>query len=985
MAISEIIKFWAKTSHDGDNHPNAFHPLICHMIDVASVAHAMWSGVLPEVTQKRLARPFGLEKDLEKAGTVIAFLAGLHDLGKCSPPFALRGKNKPESFQTRRLFELYASMDCDCDSPKAASDVPHGYVTALTLPNILMEKYGVGKRLAKSLAEVIGGHHGIFATSSHFQTINGYKRAEALGNDTWDAARKGLVEALAEVMGAFIAGESAQNDKLDNSTAMILAGFVSVTDWIGSNTEFFPSEVENSYDPITVELPSYYLKASEFADNALQELGWKKWPKNPAVKTFEELFPAIKNKRDLQSKAIEIAKDIESPGIFIVEALMGEGKTETAMFLADYLNAVIGTRGIYFALPTQATSNQIFGRVAAFLKNRFEGTDEFINLLLQHGHASISDEFMKQMMDYRKIKNTYADGDISLKTNANIAAAEWFTYKKRGLLAPFGVGTIDQILLAALQTKHVFVRLFGLAHKTVIIDEVHAYDAYMSTLLERLLEWLGALGSPVIILTATLPKNRRDALIKAYLKGLGQPFETNDGPTASGDADVYPRISYAVNHTPNKTFQVKRLETAPENVRTLGIEWKNEETFVGELKEKLKHGGCAAIICNTVRRAQKIYEQLNNDPFFMGKTSDGKPRLDLLHARYRVIDRQEHEKRALVRFGKEGSTVVLTENGVKVEHPVQRPHMAVLVSTQIIEQSLDLDFDLMISDLAPADLLLQRSGRLQRHQRDDRPPAFRDETTGKTVPSLWILHQPLDENGEAKTFTQGKQQGLPDFGDSGLIYDKHILLRTWLALRNKDTIDVPGEIETLIETIYGDGQTLFEVNENYAELLSITKFEYENALKLEEDQAQSRYISHPFFSGKLGNLLGIPKEEEAPDLHPHSQAMTRLVEPTAQVACLWEQDERIYVNENYECEVDLTDLPDRELQKKILMNAISVASKSVVFELFKEAVPMGWEKSALLCRHRALLFDSNRKCEKFGYAFELHTEMGLLIYKKGDL
>src|SRR5207248_9773559 len=105
---------------------------------------------------------------------------------------------------------------------------------------------------------------------------------------------------------------------------------------------------------------------------------------------------------------------------------------------------------------------------------------------------------------------------------AGVVAAEWFTHRKRGLLAPFGVGTVDQVLLAVLQTRHVFVRLFGLAHKTVVVDEVHAYDAYMTTLLERLLEWLGALEAPVVLLSATLPRERRDRLARAYGNGLGR-------------------------------------------------------------------------------------------------------------------------------------------------------------------------------------------------------------------------------------------------------------------------------------------------------------------------------------------------------------------------------------------------------------------------------------------------------------------------------
>src|SRR5207248_6281763 len=103
------------------------------------------------------------------------------------------------------------------------------------------------------------------------------------------------------------------------------------------------------------------------------------------------------------------------------------------------------------------------------------------------------------------------------KRPSAVVAEEWFARnKKQALLAPFGVGTIDQALLAVLQTRHVFVRLFGLAGKCVVLDEVHAYDAYMTTLMERLLRWLAALGCPVMLLSATLPRDKRVKLLRAY-------------------------------------------------------------------------------------------------------------------------------------------------------------------------------------------------------------------------------------------------------------------------------------------------------------------------------------------------------------------------------------------------------------------------------------------------------------------------------------
>jgi CRISPR-associated endonuclease/helicase Cas3 len=957
----------------------------------------MWNRVLPLVTKRRLAKPFGLDCDfpncghteanencsLHKAGRMIAFLAGLHDLGKCSPPFALRGKTKNETEQTRRLYDLYARTDCDCETFQPAFKVPHGYVTAMKLPSILEDEYRFPPRFARRVSEIIGGHHGIFATGDDLRTISDFHPEESFGGEPWDEARVSLFHELARLLDVSLDGLECSFPDLDNATSMVFAGFVSVADWIGSNADFFKCLVEDSTSLADHDLGKYLETSRALADKAVTDLGWKKWPRSTDLKDFHELFPKIEHKRDLQSKAVEIASSIDSPGIFIVEALMGEGKTETAMYLADVMNAKLGTRGIFFALPTQATSDQMFGRLAGFLKHRFEETDHFINLMLQHGHASLSDEFIANKKQFRKIQGIFDENESLSEKYPNIAAAEWFTYRKRGLLAPFGVGTVDQILFAALQTKHVFVRLFGLAHKTIIIDEVHAYDAYMSTLLCRLLEWLGAMGSPVVILSATLPKQRRTELIKAYLKGIGQDIGNDEMLTSTGDHDVYPRISFALQSTPEKTFNVTHLDTAMENTRSIAIEFKDEQTFVIELKQKLAGGGCAAVICNTVGRAQTIYELLKNDEFFAGSASDGLPKLDLLHSRFRLKDRRDRERRSMLRFGKEGTTVPFTENGIKVDHKVRRPDTAVLVSTQIIEQSLDIDFDIMVSDLAPADLLLQRAGRLQRHQRPDRKSAFCDPETGKPKAELWILRPPLDENDDIAV----NEKGRPELGPSGLIYDPHILIRSWFTLRGRVKIDVPADVEDLIEMVYdGGGLPLDGLSENDLALLTSTRPQYEAGLTGQSKQAESHYISRPYFNGHLGKLLGKPKEEEAPELHPDSQAMTRLVEPTVQVACLWKKDGKLYLDDKYRTIVDLTskDKPAIDLQKDIIFNSVSVSSKSVVFQFFDEPVPVGWQRSPLLRRHRYLEFDSDGKCEKFGHIFELNSDKGLLIGKKEE-
>ena len=844
-----ILKFWAKTSKE-ENLPNAFHPLICHLIDVAVVTHKMWQEVLPKATKERINQAFGIED----GGKLVALIAGLHDLGKCSPPFQLRGNNEKHkvTFKFLRIYEK-TCFEVEGGVPPAM-DAPHGFVTTIELPEIL-ESYGFSQKIAEQIGILIGGHHGIFPNSD-WRKNNALKANEKnLGNEHWKNARRELAETLAELLNIETL-QINENAKLDNGTIMILAGLVSVADWIGSDTQFFDCAIKDFNEDFELNLGEYLNHAEDKAETALEQLGWLNWAEIEKPKEFHELFPKIKKPRGLQTEAIEIAKDLKSQGIVVIESPMGEGKTEAAMFLADTFNAVLGQRGIYFALPTQATSNQMFGRVEEFLSNRFEKGN--IHIQLQHGHSSLSAEFETLKEGFKEIRKNDSKGIHGIYEECSgdtcvphVVAAEWFTYRKRGLLAPFGVGTIDQALMAVLQTKHVFVRLFGLAHKTIIIDEVHAYDAYMSTLLERLLEWLAALGSPVILLSATLPKSRRDALIKAYQKGLGKEAETRT--LVSVPDDKYPRISYATD----STIKVRHIKTSAKK-QTLHIEkideilvkesensYNIDESFVQKLKEKIKDGGCVAIICNTVGRSQEIYERLFKDKFFADK-------IDLLHSRFRFCDRETREKRVLGRFGKPD------ENG---ENP-NRPKCAVLIATQIIEQSLDIDFDLMISDLAPIDLLLQRAGRLFRHERK-RPSEFNQS-------ELWIIQPEIKDD-------------LPEFGVHKVIYDEHILLRTWLELHKVEQIEIPGEIENLIEAVYDLETPKESLPEYLIDLWGKSLAKCLKSISDDNDQAENRYIKRPSYSRHISGIFTNNLEEDNPDIHQSLQAVTRLTQPTATV------------------------------------------------------------------------------------------------------
>jgi len=586
-------------------------------------------------------------------------------------------------------------------------------------------------------------------------------------------------------------------------------------------------------------------------------------------------------------------------------------------------------------LPTQATSNQMFGRVREFLGGRY--AEEVVNLQLLHGHAALSAEFAVLRANAEALLEPAGvcgsagyDG-----APAGVVAAEWFTHRKRGLLAPFGVGTVDQALLAVLQTRHGFVRLFGLADKAVVIDEVHAYDAYMSTLLERLLEWLGALGASVALLSATLPTARRDALLAAYARGIGA------APPGSPPAS-YPRLSWVGaagaggQSVEAASSKVIRLRWVDGRVPEAGAPFALAE----RLKEALKHGGCAAVICNTVGRAQAVYRALK--PHFDERE------LDLLHARFLYGERELREQRALRRFGKEGAAVETADGPVRV----RRPDRAVLVATQVIEQSLDLDFDLMVTEPAPTDLVLQRAGRLHRHGRM-RP-------AGLEEPTLWVCEPDKVEDG------------VPTFdGGTAAVYDSHVLLRSWLALKDRAAVDVPADVAGLVEAVYADERACpVEASAALRSHWEKTRDKHLEDIRNERLEAESRWVKPPSFGGAFWRMTADPREEDAPDFHRAHQALTRLTERTVSVVCLTDKEA---------AGLALRRRPSLRDAKALLRRSVSISSKRVVHELLALETPKGWSESSLLRHHRLIVLTAGSSEPVGKYRLRLEQDIGVEI------
>lgn len=446
----QIVHLWAKY----DRHAETCHPLIYHLLDVAAVATRLWDLALSPAQKIRLQNLMDL--DDKPARQQLALLAGLHDIGKATPAF------------------------------QNLVDTRHGAPSAAIVNSWLTGK-GVDPIHARRLASAIGGHHGRWIAAHETMVIR-------TGKGNWKKLQVATCDALQQALNVRAIALPSQVEDL-NAFAAFLSGLVSVCDWIGSNINYFP------YEEREIALQAYYTRALVQAQQALAGLGWLGWSPDRCQPAFESLFPFPPNA--LQRAGINVLQELpNTPRLILIEYPTGGGKTELALYTADWLVNRFGLSGSYIAMPTQATSNQMYGRVSEFLEGRYPEADTKARLI--HSQA-------EQVLD----RQPYCPSNQHEGNKSEWDAADWFATGKRALIAPYAVGTIDQALLSVVGAKHHFVRLFGLSHKVIIFDEIHSYDIYMSVIIERLIQWLVALESPMILLSATLSRSARAKLLRA--------------------------------------------------------------------------------------------------------------------------------------------------------------------------------------------------------------------------------------------------------------------------------------------------------------------------------------------------------------------------------------------------------------------------------------------------------------------------------------
>lgn len=787
--VTTYWQLWAKTSTD-----DRWHALPCHLLDVAAAAEALWHR-LPYSSRALPLQIFGERI----AARICVFLAAAHDVGKANRYFQAKTNRQYKRLQ-------YIGFDLP---PRGTDDSPrHGQATGAYLKPWLMQHWEWSQPIAETVALAVGGHHGSFFPDT--------KRA-SLGVDCppWSEMGLALLDVLSEVLEVEIPAEP----KPLNPFLGWLAGFVSVADWLGSH------ESMTVWQTGEMRFADYLRESRGRAKTLLEQLHWQV-PPATATLAISHLLPAGGTPNELQQLAGEVAPDFS---LAIVEAPTGEGKTEAAFALAEPARST-GT-GIYFALPTMATANGLYDRVETYLKKATGNADLEARLL--HSQAWLFRENVETAQNPGNEGNEQAT-----------QVRDWFAGAKRGLLAPFGVGTIDQALIAALRAKHGFVRLFALAGKTVVIDEVHAYDVYMADLMDVLLGWLHALGCRVILLSATLPKVRRQALLRAW------------GVQGEQPESVYPAITWINTEGMllSRGFGVQPRKPLTMELISAGDEEHWAQGAARILQRVRAQGGLGALVLNTVRDAQNAYDWLSEQRL------DGL-HLDLFHARFTAQDRNAIEKRVLERFGRNGA----------------RMQPAILVATQVIEQSLDLDFDHMVSALAPIDLLIQRAGRLHRHRRQIDGILREDHGCDERPnPVLQVLALPLESDG------------LPDI-KKAFVYSPDVLMRTMQKLHSNLKILRPSDVVDAIEAVYGEAERAGAMS---AWEQKIEKLKLKTAQKTQQQRRQAERATICAVNDDDNLIVEEPLDLDENDERQSSQlgARTRLEDrPSVTVALLREE------------------------------------------------------------------------------------------------
>ena len=802
---------WAKS--------NPYKQLLSHMIDTGCCAKAFLKSSSSVSLLDFLCSQWRCSK--KEAISFSGYLAAMHDIGKATPQFQREDDALFSKLKSQGLSELF--------SEKYIGNTRHEHDSAKIAKRIWKTRK-IDAQLSTPYACILSLHHQRLESNNQRQSIPG----------VWLEIQDKLE---AEVRSTFEPPAIFPCPEQMDPVCILLTGLIILCDWVASSGPFDRNSIVDE---------NYQAASMEIAENTLEKYGLIGSRANLAVGMFSSVWPQIQTPRDIQRKCEQINPDAP---LTIIEAPMGEGKTEAALYLAERMCSVWNKRGIYIALPTQATSNQMYGRTNAMLDTIHSG-----HARLLHGTAFLQDE-------ERRVQSDDAQ-----------EAERWLGSLRMGMLDENGVGTVDQAMAGVLRARFSVLRLLGLENKVLVIDELHAYDAYMSKIIQSLLRWCKGLRIPVILLSATLQESQRKDYISCF---------TEHVPDLSSAYPLITQVNEAGEMT--QTEAAATLETTYSFVPVrLG---QNEKLIAQYAVDHIKHGGCYCVLVNTVGKAQNVYRALLEIVAPDTKTM-------LFHARFPIGRREEIEKECLTCFGKGAGAV--------------RPEKAILVATQVVEQSLDLDFDGMLTELAPIDLLLQRAGRVHRHRDRKRPKEFEQPLVHVILPDEDAI---MDLNSR--------------FGDSGYVYAPFLLNNTERLLEHGLGVHVPDDVRSVIAKVYEsvtpENMIVWQEQAFNQQLMQANASGV--SFPMPQDDSFFPAESHPEF-------LNMEVDD---GFEPVARASTRLGEPTI----------RISFSTPALFEAAQTSRLTKEQQREIYLSSVSLSRKRFPSDSLESAALYQIEKGRL--------------------------------------
>ena len=802
----QLKDIWAKTQ--------PWQSLETHSKVTGIVAQQILQYALPQGCRRQMMQL--LRFDEATLYAFIGYYVSTHDCGKTSPNV------QAMDTETRRMMlaEGIALL------PVGSEYYPrHEIGTAVIMKRIWLAE-GMDKRTADFLSAVLGAHH---------QGKSGkLDPAWELWRDMQDELERCLRRYFYGDI-AVVLPVIAWEDR--GALGALLLGITILSDWIASSDPFACAEDWN--DRLREETT---MRARAFLRNS----GLEAQTLFP-VTDFPSVWTNIPRQgmRPLQQEIESLFADCEEKvSLVLMEAPMGEGKTEAGMYAALKMAKRWGKEGFYVALPTAATSNQMVGRIRALLDAH--QAEDSVRLL--HAIAWLIEEEQSD--------------PAQIQTEDEAYARRWLEPLRRGLLSPFAVGTVDQAMQSVMMIKYGVLRLLGLAGKVLVIDELHAYDVYMSSILVCLMQWCKVLEIPVVLLSATLPPEKKRQMLEPFTKKmLHGYYPAITAVTESGEL---------IERQIGKTVMQRRLGIKLCNIL------HEPERIAAKAIALTQNGGCLCVLLNTVTQAQAVYREL--------KKQRGTPVL-LFHARFPAGRRDEIETQCLRLFGKDKS---------------QRPKKAILVATQVCEQSLDVDFDIMMTAIAPIDLLLQRAGREQRHADPERP-------AGTQQPVLYVLTPKFapDMPPERR------------YGEDGVVYPPGLLAQSEYLLTERQEIRIPEDMAQLV----ADG---YDACKAPPEMLEI----WLNQQIEESVDAQSG--SRMTLGEPQKGFRPVKEQLVFDDLERDSflSAKTRLGEPTVRIALLerelYDCVQQCVMQENG---VRYAPVRDKALARAVLRQSVSLRKK----------------------------------------------------------